>query len=279
MKIVAASCFHGRIPGFLRKEARDADLLLGAGDFTKFHLRDVFFKHCYRTDKELCDVVGVRKYERSVRKDIASCERVLHYLDKLGLPIAITTGNSDYSKYRDALDKEPQAHLRKYSEAFHKDVASSENIADASYKAKKCGEHVIIGYPQSSFPGRVKSKAYKKQRALLEKLFKKYDASKIIFLIHNPPYECGKLDLIGGDAHKKAAGKHYGSKLCRRLIDKYQPLLCVSGHVHENQGVVKLGKTTVVNCGYGEEGEYAVINVTNREVKVKLINHSRKSKI
>jgi Icc-related predicted phosphoesterase len=40
----------------------------------------------------------------------------------------------------------------------------------------------------------------------------------------------------------------------RKIIDKYQPLLMLTGHIHESRGLVKLGRTTVINPGseYGE---------------------------
>jgi len=35
------------------------------------------------------------------------------------------------------------------------------------------------------------------------------------------------------------------------MIDKYQPLLCIGGHMHEYFGKLKMGKTTLVNSGFG----------------------------
>ena len=45
-----------------------------------------------------------------------------------------------------------------------------------------------------------------------------------------------------------------GSQAVRTIIDKYQPLIALHGHIHESCGIVRLGKTICVNPGsaYGE---------------------------
>jgi Icc-related predicted phosphoesterase len=45
-----------------------------------------------------------------------------------------------------------------------------------------------------------------------------------------------------------------GSEAVRAVIEKYQPLLALHGHIHESRGTVKIGKTVCINPGsaYGE---------------------------
>ena len=45
-----------------------------------------------------------------------------------------------------------------------------------------------------------------------------------------------------------------GSEAVRAMIEKYQPLLALHGHIHESRGTVKIGKTVCINPGsaYGE---------------------------
>jgi Icc-related predicted phosphoesterase len=45
-----------------------------------------------------------------------------------------------------------------------------------------------------------------------------------------------------------------GSQAVRTVIEKYQPLLALHGHIHESRGTVKIGKTICINPGsaYGE---------------------------
>lgn len=43
--------------------------------------------------------------------------------------------------------------------------------------------------------------------------------------------------------------KPVGSTAVSELIDEFQPLLGLHGHIHESRGVVKLGRTTAINSG------------------------------
>lgn len=94
---------------------------------------------------------------------------------------------------------------------------------------------------------------YAKIRALAEQL---EEPARAIFNLHVPPYESGldtatELDetlrpvMRGGHPVPKAAG----STAVRKLIEEYQPLLSLHGHIHESRGIAKLGRTTAVNSG------------------------------
>jgi len=64
-------------------------------------------------------------------------------------------------------------------------------------------------------------------------------------------------------------GSHAGSSAVRTLVDKFQPRLVLSGHIHEARGVHR-GKTTVVNAGMAARGNLALIDI-NGEIDVKLL--------
>ena len=98
-----------------------------------------------------------------------------------------------------------------------------------------------------------------------------------IFNIHNPPFET-PLDLAPElDANLKPVIKggaismiHVGSPTVRDMIQKFQPLLGIHGHIHESRGFVKVGRTLCINPGseYGEgilRG--AIINLDQKGVK------------
>jgi Icc-related predicted phosphoesterase len=40
-----------------------------------------------------------------------------------------------------------------------------------------------------------------------------------------------------------------GSTSVRKVIEKYQPLLGLHGHIHESPGLVKIGRTQCINPG------------------------------
>ncbi len=78
------------------------------------------------------------------------------------------------------------------------------------------------------------------------------EMSNAIFNFHAPPYGSG-LDLapeLTRDLVQAADRKvHVGSRAVARMIQKYQPLLGLHGHIHESRGVHKIGRTTVINPG------------------------------
>jgi Icc-related predicted phosphoesterase len=90
------------------------------------------------------------------------------------------------------------------------------------------------------------------------------DFEHCVFNFHVPPLDstldsCPKLDwntdpptpiVSGGQIVFAGAG----SQSVKDAIVKYQPMLGLHGHIHESQGVIKIGRTTCINPGseYGE---------------------------
>ncbi len=75
-----------------------------------------------------------------------------------------------------------------------------------------------------------------------------------IFNFHCPPHNthldlAPKLDkslrpvVIAGMVQYE----HVGSRAVRRVIEEYQPILGLHGHIHESGGVDKIGRTIVLN--------------------------------
>ena len=88
---------------------------------------------------------------------------------------------------------------------------------------------------------------------MLEELVGKVkDKSNAIFNFHAPPYGFA-LDLAPElDANLTQAADrkiHVGSRAVAKMIEKYQPLLGLHGHIHESRGVQKIHKTTIFNPG------------------------------
>jgi Icc-related predicted phosphoesterase len=78
------------------------------------------------------------------------------------------------------------------------------------------------------------------------------DYEKAIFNFHVPPHGysldlCPKLDEnLVMSAEEKI---HAGSIGAKRMIEKYQPLLGLHGHIHESRGAQKVGRTLIINPG------------------------------
>lgn len=78
------------------------------------------------------------------------------------------------------------------------------------------------------------------------------DKSNAIFNFHAPPYG-SSLDLapeLDKNLTQAAERKiHVGSKAVAKMIEKYQPLLGLHGHIHESRGAQKIKRTIVINPG------------------------------
>lgn len=98
-----------------------------------------------------------------------------------------------------------------------------------------------------------------------------------LFNLHCPPYDtqidvAPKLDANlapvltpGGEPEMT----HVGSTSVRKIIEKFQPLVGLHGHIHESRGVSKIGKTQCFNPG----SEYVsgvlrglVVNLSEKKV-------------
>jgi Icc-related predicted phosphoesterase len=82
------------------------------------------------------------------------------------------------------------------------------------------------------------------------------DPSSAIFNLHVPPYDSGldtALKLTADLAPALEAGAPVeipvGSHAVRQLIEEYQPLLALHGHIHESRGDVRIGRTLAINPG------------------------------
>jgi Icc-related predicted phosphoesterase len=82
-------------------------------------------------------------------------------------------------------------------------------------------------------------------------------AGRSLILVSHCPPRGVKLD-------RTSVGIHAGSRSVRRFIESRKPILAVSGHIHEAQGIDSLGDTTVVNPGPAYAGNYARIEVHDK---------------
>jgi uncharacterized protein len=82
------------------------------------------------------------------------------------------------------------------------------------------------------------------------------DPRRAIFMIHVPPHDSGldtaplldenlRPTVSAGDVLRGPVG----STAVRRIIESYQPVLSVHGHIHESGGERKIGDTLCINPG------------------------------
>jgi Icc-related predicted phosphoesterase len=80
------------------------------------------------------------------------------------------------------------------------------------------------------------------------------NTSNAVFNLHPPPYGSGldEAPELTSDLRPAYAGRSLvpvGSKSVMTVIDKYQPLLGLHGHIHEGKGTRKYKKTLCINPG------------------------------
>ena len=91
---------------------------------------------------------------------------------------------------------------------------------------------------------------------------RKEEGLPLVFVSHYPPFNT----LVD----QTSAGKHGGSRAVKDFITEYQPLLSITGHIHEASGTDKIGATTLVNPGSFRVGSYAVIDLSDKVESVRL---------
>jgi Icc-related predicted phosphoesterase len=280
MRILAIGDLHGKVPKGLNKKfiwKSEIDLILSPGDFYgnttgKYIIKNLFKlkrnKYGLVGTESLVEVFGKEKVIKLVRKEASQGKNVLKKLNSLGVPVVLVYGNGD------------QTNLSPYKEnivisKIEDIVKKLENLKLIDYNLISFGDYDVFGFgcKYSRNPSKVKDKFLKKhlikvineERKQLQKIKK---LRKTILLVHEPPFKI--LDKIR-DPQSVRYGQHIGDEILAQFLKEKQPLLCVCGHVHENQGKEKVGKTIVVNPGYGRNGECALIDLKDNEVNVKFL--------
>jgi Icc-related predicted phosphoesterase len=87
-------------------------------------------------------------------------------------------------------------------------------------------------------------------------------AQQHVLLAHVPPQ--------GMKVDRTFFWVHAGSTAVRAFVDQVQPTLVFCGHIHEGRGIELSGKTTIVNCGFGGGGHYAMAQLAGHDVQVVL---------
>jgi Icc-related predicted phosphoesterase len=80
------------------------------------------------------------------------------------------------------------------------------------------------------------------------------DVKHSVFNIHVPPYgsTLDEAPELSEDLRPKYGGRSIvpvGSHAVRAVIEEYQPLLGLFGHIHEAKGTLRLGRTLCINPG------------------------------
>jgi hypothetical protein len=86
-----------------------------------------------------------------------------------------------------------------------------------------------------------------------------------VLVCHHPPYGTA-ADFVGEGSHLDTGdrfdkGRHIGCQAVRAAIERRQPLLCFTGHVHEAKSIDTIAGTRVINPGPLWQGGYALAEI------------------
>ncbi|MCJ2166054.1 MULTISPECIES: metallophosphoesterase [unclassified Pseudodesulfovibrio] len=84
----------------------------------------------------------------------------------------------------------------------------------------------------------------------------------LICVIHEPPIDTA-VDRLSN-------GQHVGSPAVRAFIERVQPAVAITGHIHESTGTDMLGNTPVINPGMLAGGGYVRIDFDGHTVTATL---------
>ncbi len=180
-----------------------------------------------------------------------------------GLDLLLLMGNDDWAANHDLLDR----HDGQMWRALHGRVVEVDGVRVAGSSwvpitpfGLKDWERWEDGAPESpprldgyvSRGGRIEPHAFDANRRsptiaeALDELAALTPAAETVFVLHSPPRDT-RCDMIG-------ARVHVGSRAIRGFIERRQPPLVLSGHIHESPRVSAswrdtIGRTVTVNPG------------------------------
>lgn len=259
MKILAIGDPHGDIEKIkkLKLKLKKIDIILITGDLGSAKLlRAKAFENMERKKLGLPE----KKYspiqeKKAFMEAYTSSIKLVKYLS-LFAPVFIIFGNVESS------DNETKAHSKKIGlplPCLCKNLNSMKNVKvinnhRINFKGVKIGglKYFLDSCWVREFnPSDFKEKLVKakKQTEQAKKVLSRFESLDIL-LCHQPPY--GVLDQVHAKfAPKNWQGKHAGSKVILNYIRSKKPGYVFCGHIHESEGMKKIGKTRIFNLGEG----------------------------
>ena len=160
----------------------------------------------------------------------------LQSIISLGRPLASIPGNHEPYEITDLLDS--------YKINLHN-------------KIKKFKDVFILGFGGAETPFNT---TFEPTEGEIEKALAKFNPPhNTVLVVHQPPKNT-KQDRV-------AAGNHVGSQVIRNYIEKHQPMLVLTGHIHEGEGLDSIGKSVIFNPGPAFDGKYGIVEIAGKSVK------------
>lgn len=222
MKIIYTTDLHGNPDKYERflKEAgkKDIDAVIIGGDITPVGFINLFIQ----AQRDFLEKYLLPRFKQ--------------FRKETGKPLFIMMGNDDFRVNMDVLEKGgKQGVLKLMNQKIH-----------------KLKGFQIVGYSYINETPFLLKDWEKKEDEIkrdLEKLAKRVNPRKTVFVFHAPPLNTD-LDILYN-------ASHVGSRAVQEFIEKHHPLLTLHGHIHESPRMSgsfkeKIGKSLCINPGNEE---------------------------
>lgn len=191
----------------------------------------------YRRDAAARDELFERVMLQEARRWVELGDRAVA---ETGTPIYVMPGNDD-------------------PWAFDQVLAGAERVISSEGKITRIGPHEMIScsYANPTPWNSPRELPEDELYAHLKKLAEEAQEPRCaIFNLHVPPYDSGldracevredlSMVMSGGVPVQIPVGSH----AVRQIIEEYQPLLALHGHIHECKGATRIGRTLCINPG------------------------------
>jgi Icc-related predicted phosphoesterase len=194
-------------------------------------------------DKQAIDSLFSRVMGETLERWIHLAEERLH---GKGVRLYVMLGNDDEPVLRDILGRSP---LVIDPEDRNIDIGEGFQMLSCGF-ANPTPWHSPREMPEEAL-----------QKHLEQLAAQLNDPTKSVFNLHVPPIRTSidTAPVVDNNLSPVIQGGSIlmgpaGSQAVRNVIEKYQPLIALHGHIHESRGVAKIGKTICINPGsaYGE---------------------------
>lgn len=255
MRVLAIGDPHGDLAKIKQIPLSDVDLILLTGDLGNANLmRKMAFQNIQRQKEGLAmkDFSSTQK-KKAFMEAYNSSIKVVRYLARFA-PVYTIYGNVESSnKETRKYSKEIGLSLPRLTDDLHK-IKGVRVINDTliTFRGVRIGglqyfvdTNWVIDFKPRDYRKRM-SEA-KKETLHAQKVLRRFGRVDIL-VHHQPPY--GLLDKVtfsGAPAQWK--GKHAGSKVILKYIQKSKPLYAFCGHIHEGEGMKQIGPTRIYNLG------------------------------
>ena len=281
MKILVIGDFHGKFPKKFFKEVDNVDLVVALGDYAGIDEWRPYLLYCskfyskgLKPKKSLKEFLGEKKYKEIFKKDDLAGRYVLNILSELKKHVFYVFGNAD-----DRFYKYPFENFFDVTGANSRFIKGLKNIKNITYGKVSLKNISFFGfggyvdvdsYLENKDAEYRKSEKYRLILSRYNKSKKRFfsmlasPGKKDIFVFHYPPK--GYFDIIKAGKTNHMNGKSAGIGFFTEAIKKYKPKLVLCGHMHEYQGIKKMGKSYILNPGCAAEGKFAIVNTDNMNV-------------